>query len=179
MKYQGEHFSDGSVQLDGNEYYECVFTRMAMVYSAISPVVLQGCEFHDCKWNFDGPAALAVRFMSGIYNGLGEDGKQLIENTFDNIRDAAGASGQQEALITFRPHIFIGHGGSRLYVELSDFLQRRGFSVETFESDSRAGYTAKEVLEQMARRASMAFLVHTAEDEQADQRVRARQNVVH
>jgi predicted nucleotide-binding protein len=31
----------------------------------------------------------------------------------------------------------------------------------------------------MARRASMAFLVHTAEDEQADQKVRARQNVVH
>ena len=84
--------------------------------------------------------------MSGIYNGAGEDGKRLIEATLDNIRNAAGAPSQEQALITFKPHIFIGHGGSRLYVELSDFLRGRGFSVETFESDSRAGYTAKEVL---------------------------------
>jgi hypothetical protein len=179
MEYRGEHFRDGSLQLDSNQYYECVFTRVTMVFSAISPVTLHNCRFEDCTWGFAGPASLALSFMSGIYNGSDEIGRQLIEGTFDEVRHAAGASRQPEALITFKPHIFIGHGGSRLYVELSDFLRGRGFSVETFESDSRAGYTAKEVLEQMARRASMAFLVHTAEDEQADQKVRARQNVVH
>jgi predicted nucleotide-binding protein len=150
-----------------------------MVYSGISPVTLRNCRFEDCKWSFAGPSGLTVKFMSAIYNGTDDIGRQLIESTFDEIRHAAGASSGQEALINFKPHIFVGHGGSRLYIELSDFLRGRGFSVETFESDSRAGYTAKEVLEQMARRASMAFLVHTAEDEQADQKVRARQNVVH
>jgi hypothetical protein len=179
MEYRAEHFRDGSVQLDGNQYYECVFTRTTMVFSGISPIILRNCEFHDCNWTFAGPAGLTLEFMSGIYNGTDDVGRQLIENTFDEIRHAAGASSQHEALITFKPHIFIGHGRSRLYVELSDFLRGRGFSVETFESDSRAGYTAKEVLEDMARRASLAFLVHTAEDEQADQKVRARQNVVH
>jgi predicted nucleotide-binding protein len=39
--------------------------------------------------------------------------------------------------------------------------------------------TAKDVLETMAARASIAFLVHTAEDEQEDGQIRARQNVVH
>jgi predicted nucleotide-binding protein len=39
--------------------------------------------------------------------------------------------------------------------------------------------TAKEVLETVAARAAIAFLVHTTDDEQEDGQMRARQNVVH
>jgi hypothetical protein len=79
-----------------------------------------------------------------------------------------------------RPRIFIGHGHSNSWRELSDHLRdQQNFDVVAFESEPRAGRVAKDVLSGMASRASFALLVHTAEDEQADSSKRARQNVIH
>jgi hypothetical protein len=79
-----------------------------------------------------------------------------------------------------RPRIFIGHGKSNGWRDLADHLrEKQKLDVLTFESDPQAGRIAKEVLTRMAAEASIALLVHTAEDEQADNTMRARQNVVH
>jgi hypothetical protein len=79
-----------------------------------------------------------------------------------------------------RPRIFIGHGRSNSWRELSDHLRdQQKLDVIAFESDPRAGKLTKDVLTEMASGASFALLVHTAEDEQADSTMRARQNVVH
>jgi predicted nucleotide-binding protein len=79
-----------------------------------------------------------------------------------------------------RPVIFIGHGGSPLWRELNDQLRdKHGLQCIAFESGPRAGKLAKDVVTQMAAEASFALLVHTAEDEQADGSMRARENVVH
>lgn len=76
--------------------------------------------------------------------------------------------------------IFIGHGGSKDWRDLKDALQdHHGYAVETFETKPRAGYTIPEVIEDMARGNALALLVLTAEDEQIDGSVRARENVVH
>lgn len=78
------------------------------------------------------------------------------------------------------PRIFIGHGRSDLWRDLRDHLaDQHGYEVETYETGARSGHTIRDILDGMAARAAFAILVMTAEDEQADGALRARQNVVH
>lgn len=80
-----------------------------------------------------------------------------------------------------KPRIFIGHGGaSRQWLELQNHLaNQHGYDVEAYETGARAGHHIRDVLERMLSASSFALLVLTAEDEQADGAMRARQNVVH
>lgn len=78
------------------------------------------------------------------------------------------------------PIVFIGHGHSDLWRELKDHLhEKHGYKVEAYETGARAGHTIRDVLEDMANKASFALLVMTAEDEQRSGNMRARQNVIH
>jgi hypothetical protein len=78
------------------------------------------------------------------------------------------------------PVVFIGHGGSGQWRDLKDHLHdHHGFDVEAYETGARAGHTIRDVLESMMERSTIAILVMTAEDEQSDGTMRARQNVVH
>jgi predicted nucleotide-binding protein len=78
--------------------------------------------------------------------------------------------------------VFIGHGGaSRAWQDLKDHLvHQHGVQVEAYETGRRAGHTIRDILIEMLDVSTMAFLVHTKEDEMAsDDKWRARQNVVH
>jgi predicted nucleotide-binding protein len=78
------------------------------------------------------------------------------------------------------PVVFIGHGRSAAWRDLKDHLQdQHGVVVNAFESGARAGHTIRDILEDLVRTSTFALLIHTAEDEQADGSLRARQNVVH
>jgi len=80
---------------------------------------------------------------------------------------------------TARP-VFIGHGRSPVWRVLADHLRdHHGCRIITYESAPRAGQSIADILREMSSEASFAVLVHTAEDEQPDGKVRARQNVVH
>lgn len=92
------------------------------------------------------------------------------------------------AVRDFRAHVetgssapvFIGHGHSPVWRELADHLRdRHGYRVVAFESAPRMGRSISDILVEMTSQASFAILIHTAEDEQADGRLRARQNVIH
>lgn len=100
-----------------------------------------------------------------------------------------GATGQSAVTTpSVDPTIFIGHGGtSDDWKGIRDFLRDQlGYEVEYFESQSNAGYTVTERVLEMLDKADMAFLVMSAEDEQAPTgaddltpQLRARQNVIH
>ena len=76
--------------------------------------------------------------------------------------------------------VFIGHGGSPLWRELKDFVQDRvAIPWDEFNRVPIAGVTNITRLAEMLDTAAIAFLVFTAEDEQADGSTVARQNVVH
>lgn len=76
--------------------------------------------------------------------------------------------------------VFIGHGRSPLWRELKDFLQDRlHLQWDEFNRVPVAGKTVQERLREMLVSAGMAFLVLTAEDEQLDGGMAARQNVIH
>ena len=79
-----------------------------------------------------------------------------------------------------QPVIFIGHGHSNAWKELRDHLQdKHGFKIEAYELGARAGHAIRDILQSMLEKASMAFLVMTAEDETAGGTFNPRLNVVH
>ncbi len=76
--------------------------------------------------------------------------------------------------------IFIGHGGSNIWLRLKDFIvDRLGLEYEEFNRISPAGKTTSDRLEKMLEKSCMAFLIMTGEDEQTDGSLHARENVIH
>ena len=76
--------------------------------------------------------------------------------------------------------VFIGHGHSSEWLKVKDFLRDRlRLNVVDFESVSPAGIATTERLNEMLEAAGFAFLVLTAEDEQATGKLNARFNVIH
>jgi len=84
---------------------------------------------------------------------------------------------QQERIGT---NVFIGHGRSPVWKDLKDFVQDRlHLPWDEFNRVPVAGVANAVRLSRMLDDAAIAFLIMTAEDEQADGNVRARMNVVH
>lgn len=76
--------------------------------------------------------------------------------------------------------VYIGHGRNPQWRDLKDHLQdKHCFRVIAYETGARAGYTIAEILEQMSQEASIAFLVHTAENLDINKDLHARENVIH
>jgi predicted nucleotide-binding protein len=77
-------------------------------------------------------------------------------------------------------NVFIGHGRSAMWRELKDFIQDRlHLPWDEFNRVPVAGVTNIARLSEMLDAAAIAFLVMTAEDEQADGRIHPRMNVIH
>ena len=77
-------------------------------------------------------------------------------------------------------NVFIGHGRSHVWKDLKDFIQdRMHLPWDEFNRVPVAGVTNIARLSQMLDEAAIAFLIMTAEDEQADGKQHARQNVIH
>lgn len=76
--------------------------------------------------------------------------------------------------------VFIGHGHSRIWKDLKDFIQDKlKLEWEEYNRVSTAGVATTARLEEMLGNARFAFIVMTAEDEQLDGKIRARMNVIH
>ncbi len=77
-------------------------------------------------------------------------------------------------------NVFIGHGQSLIWRELKDFIQDRlSLPWDEFNRVPVAGVTNIARLSETLDAAAIAFLVMTGDDEQADQKLHARMNVVH
>lgn len=76
--------------------------------------------------------------------------------------------------------VFIGHGHSAVWKDLKDFVQDRlHLPWDEFNRVPVAGVMNIARLSQMLDEAAIAFLIMTAEDEQADGKLHARLNVIH
>lgn len=77
-------------------------------------------------------------------------------------------------------NVFIGHGRSRMWKNLKDFIQDRSkLPWDEFNRVPVAGVTNIARLSEMLDSAAIAFLVLTGEDEQPGGKLQARMNVVH
>lgn len=76
--------------------------------------------------------------------------------------------------------VFIGHGRSKEWKDLKDFINdRMRLPWDEFNRVPVAGISNAERLSAMLDAAAIAFLVLTAEDETADGKFQARMNVIH
>ena len=76
--------------------------------------------------------------------------------------------------------IFIGHGQSKCWKELRDFIRDRlNLPVDEFNRIPVAGITTVDRLSQMLNESCFAFLIMTSDDSQSDGSTNPRMNVVH
>ncbi|MCP5361420.1 MAG: hypothetical protein H6908_02075 [Hyphomicrobiales bacterium] len=75
------------MELDGSSYENCDFYHCIIKYKASESFTLVNCNFEGVKWVLEGPAELTMRFLAATYTGMGEGGKQLIDDTFQNIKN--------------------------------------------------------------------------------------------
>ena len=115
---------------------------------------------------------------------VGLDSRENIERIFNAFETSYSRlkSSKQDLEKNLRESIkiYIGHGRSTQWRDLKDHLHdKQGFDVIAYETGTRAGYTITEILDDLSEEASIAFLVHTAEDQDTDGKLHARENVVH
>ena len=148
-------------------------------------------------WWAEGEAALDQNWTTGDFDtwvGRGIDAIHLqafgvtfrrcdierLRPAFSPASTPANGLDERQKMTTAGQKIFIGHGHSPVWRELKDFLQDRlHLTIDEFNSVSTAGVATSNRLEEMLYNAAFAFLILTAEDEQADATLRARENVVH
>jgi hypothetical protein len=91
MKISNTRFANEEVVLDFHQYESCSFSQCRFVVLGYGAFALNNCEVTNCEFTFAGPAASTIQTMASIY-AIGEQGKTLIEATFDSIRNAAKPS---------------------------------------------------------------------------------------
>ena len=103
-----------------------------------------------------------------------------IGSVFNIFEASREASQLPDEPVQSKGKIFVGHGGSPLWQDLHHHLVNlQGYQVEAYEVGARAGHGVRDILQSMLDSSYMAFLIMTGEDEASDDKVRARQNVVH
>ena len=119
--------------------------------------------------------AIGIKLNSPF--AMAEDLKKNILRLSKHLENKKKAS-MGESIIS--SNIFIGHGQSGQWRELKDFIKDRLLlPVDEFNRVPVAGITNIQRLQDMMNQAAMAFLIMTAEDETAEGKMLARQNVIH
>lgn len=76
--------------------------------------------------------------------------------------------------------IFIGHGRSDDWKYLKDHLrEKHGYEIIAYEVGARTGHSIRDILSDMLDKSTFACLVLTPEDETKEEKLLARQNVIH
>jgi hypothetical protein len=82
LYHQGGMFSNVRVDLDNQTYEGCAFDGCNIVFSGNGPYQLSNCTFNNCRFGFEGAAALTLKFLSDIYKA----NPHPVEEVFTNVR---------------------------------------------------------------------------------------------
>jgi hypothetical protein len=74
-------FVDERIDLDGRSFQGCTFQQCELVYSGIAPLTLMDSAVNDCRWSFEGAAALTLDFMRALYMNGDAGGRAVVEQT--------------------------------------------------------------------------------------------------
>ena len=89
MEYKEQKFADSREVLDGNTYENCAFSACAIIYCGGEIPNIVGCAFDDCQWHFEEAAERTLAFLHYFYHGMGEEGRALVDQAMDLIRQPA------------------------------------------------------------------------------------------
>ena len=152
-----------------------------------------GAEVEECP--IDG-FKIRIRQVSGrSFRGMlpdqyvyGFTSKEEAENALQKIAQSINRHSHvdlslntdQSVIPNNQTKYFIGHGGSPVWRELKDFLEKTlKLPYEEFNRIPQAGKITSDRLKEMLESCCMAFLIMTGEDEHTDGTLHARSNVIH
>lgn len=138
-------------------------------------------------WWAKGEHALTQNWTTGDFDTwidsrihLEAFGVTFLRSDIERLKPAKTVHQERQKTMATAQKIFIGHGHSLVWRVLKEFLEDRlHLSTDEFNRVSIAGIPTANRLEEMLDNAAFAFLILTAEDEQADGKLHARLNVVH
>jgi hypothetical protein len=87
MEHKEQTFTDVTEVIDGNQYIDCKFEKCLMIYRGGDIPSIRGCNFNDCRWQFEEAAERTLVFMRLIYHGMGSNGPEMIEAAFNSVRE--------------------------------------------------------------------------------------------
>lgn len=94
MRHEGETFVQERIELGENEFRDCRFESCRLVYDGSAGVRIQNCSFEDTRLELVDEAGNTLSFLQNMFHGFGEDGREVVENFFDQIRE--GRIGQPD-----------------------------------------------------------------------------------
>lgn len=84
--HRGNSFIGGEIELDNASFEECRFEKCALVFSGTAPVNMVACSFQGTSWRFEGAAATTLSFLRGMYTGMGEHGRQMVQLALEDTQ---------------------------------------------------------------------------------------------
>ncbi len=94
MTFEGKEFFKASIDLDDNQFYDCIFDSCVLVYHGGVPPNIAKCSFKNSSFGFAGAAANTLSLIITMYHG-GFKGE--IEMAFKDM--AADVSIDKEKII--------------------------------------------------------------------------------
>lgn len=140
-------------------------------------------DFEDAIRRFalkaDVPWDLFDHFMDAAPNKE-VTGQQFVDKVVPRTIERIERFLEKQSVPIVGKRVFIGHGRSRTWCDLKDFVQDRlHLPWDEFNREEPAGLTTAERLSCMLEEAGFALIVMTGEDQHSDGSVHARENVVH
>lgn len=120
-------------------------------------------------------AEMAYSDKGEVCAKLNMRGYMVVEEQLKNKPKTKNMDDEQEQVV-----VFISHGHSGLWKDVARFIDKK-LNMETvvLKEQTNRGRSIMEKLEQEASDCNYAIIVMTAEDEQKDGELRARENVIH
>lgn len=179
-------FTSASLKINNTNFnYRNTFDDEAEFYAKYNERI----EHAAFGWRADyGNVSVTISYSNFFYSSQSDVSVRLptlsaIHDTIAMFDEAQYGSSEQfdnDDLANKPPTVFLGHGRSAAWRDLNDHLRdHHGFKVEAYETGARAGHTIRDIVEEMAKKSDMAFLIHTAEDELENGKFQARPNVIH
>jgi hypothetical protein len=82
MKFEGKRFVKTSIDLDNNQFYDCIFDSCTLVYRGGPSPNFAKCSFENTFFSFAEAAANTLLLIATMYH---RGFKDTIEKTFNNI----------------------------------------------------------------------------------------------
>lgn len=81
-------FTDQRVILDNHHFVNCQFINCEIVFLGTGELIsIDNCNFNNVVWVFNGAAATTLTFLTTLNSKFGEEGKEIVDKTIDNIRN--------------------------------------------------------------------------------------------
>lgn len=87
MRIKNQDFAAEDIDLDGNIFENCKFSKSNMVFRGRAPVSFDTCTFEDVRWEFRDAASLTTSLMRAMSESTGDYGRELLINTFPALKD--------------------------------------------------------------------------------------------